>query len=311
MPSRLGAQCERRVNFTRYVACALILATPLLLDCGHTRQTSPLISAGNGASVEVQSYYDHLSNIVVEWWVYQTAFDTIEGVSTTKNLTDLYHERLVGIQARTIMAARLTSLYESLAQLRNTKSAEPTVTAAQNLGNSLNGLPKMPNIDLPTGLGQAAELLINIKRNRDFRAANNDLVGALAKISDLFAAEKEAYLSINRDRDRTRHSLIQALARRKLINTAPLLERLKLGVPWTTGTEDESTRKLSLAIDSVSGDRSMTAWSCATEETARVLNLLADGHSNIAKGDSASPASLLRAQTRAKDCITARDGLAQ
>jgi len=191
------------------------------------------------------------------------------------------------------------------------KSAEPSVTAAQNLGNSLNGLPKMPNIDLPTGLGQAAELLINIKRDRDFRAANNDLIGALARISDLFAAEKEAYLSINRDRDRTRHSLIQALAKRNLINTTPLLERLKLGVPWTAAPENDSTRRLSLAIDSVSGDRSMTAWSCATEETAHVLSLLADGHANIAKGNNASPASLLRAQARAKDCITARDGLSQ
>jgi hypothetical protein len=288
----------------------VILLAVLVAGCAHRTQTDQFIVAGRAAGAELQSYYERLADTTLDAWQYQTAFDTLQGISTNQETERLFAERLAALRDRATMAARLGGFYEAVGRLRDPKISQPAVTASQNLAKSLGGLPGLPGgAALGGGLGEAANLLTGIGRAHSFRQANAAVTKALEGIRDLFAREREAYLSINRDRDQTRHELLASLARRKMVNTAGLLDKLRLGVTWINPSENEAARALALNVDRISAQRSSVAWSCATEETAGLLALLVAGHEGFAEGAAPDSIPLERAEARAGACLATHKGV--
>jgi hypothetical protein len=205
------------------------------------------------------------------------------------------------------MASRLADVYDTISQLRNPKSAQPTVTAAQDLGKALSSVPKLPGgTDLAGGFGQAADFLMGLKRDRDFATSNKAVTDALTHVRDLFSKEHDAYEAFVRDHDQTRHALLESLARKNIVNTSPLLERLRLGVTWTTANPD-TNRAIALNTDTVNNQRAEAAWSCATDETLTTLNLLVSAHEQLINNAIPTPAPLQRATARATACLTEGD----
>jgi hypothetical protein len=289
----------RRTTLVGLVAGVLLAS---LIACGDHGRTDELVTAGKNASTHLQSYYDHLTKTTLDWWEYQTAYNTIQEVTTTQELEQVMTQRLAVLRARATMAGRLADVYDTISRLRNPKSTQPAVAAAQNLGKAMAGLPKLPGGDLSSGLGQAADVLMDLQRDRDFTRANKALTEALTRVRDLFLREEETYRSIARDRDQTRHALLQSLSRKNLINTNPLLDRLRLGVTWTP-SDPAVARALALNTDTINIQRLAYSWSCATDETGTILALLVAGHEQLATKVTPAPASLERAQTRATACL--------
>jgi hypothetical protein len=281
---------------------SIVLAC-VLAGCGDQGRTDELITAGTAAGNELHTYYTNLTTINTEWWEYQTAFNALQEIVTSKELEKSYEERLGALRSRAAMAARLTDVYAAVGTLRDSKTSEPAIASAQNLGKTISAVPALPGIDLAGGLSQAADLLTGIARSRDFQEANTALTTALAGMRDLFRDEQAAYVRMVNDRDRTRHALIKSLDQRKLINTSPLLERLQLGIPWINASDNPVTRNLALTVDDVASKRNTTAWTCATSETYAVLSLLAAAHQGLRNVETPSPSGLQRASERAEACL--------
>ena len=161
---------------------------------------------------------------------------------------------------------------------------------------------------LASGFGQAADFLMGLKRDRDFATTNKAVTDALTHVRDLFSKEHDTYEAFIHDRDKTRQALLQSLARKKIVNANPLLERLHLGVTWTTNDPD-ATRDLALNIDTITNQRAEAAWSCATDETLTTLNLLVSAHEQLINNAIPAPAPLQRATARATACLTEGDQL--
>jgi hypothetical protein len=256
----------------------------LTAGCGDHGHTDELITAGKNASNHLQSYYDHLTKTTLDWWEYQVAFNTIQDVTTTKELERAMNDRIVAIRARATMAGRLSEVYDAIIRVKSPTSTQPVITAARQLGDSLSGMPALPGVDLGSGLGRAADFLTGFQRDRDYKKANLALIQALKGMRDLFDREQETYNTMHRDGERTRHALLQSLARKQLVNTNPLLERLKLGVSWTASTDPATARSLALTIDAIAVQRLESHWACATEETGAMLHLpRASNNTNYAK----------------------------
>jgi hypothetical protein len=291
----------RPQTITTSIAAVLLLAP--LIACGDHGRTDELVAAGKTASTHLAAYYDQLTRTTMDWWEYQTAYNTLQEIPPSQELEPTMTERLSALRARATLAARLADVYDSVSQLRNPKSTQPAVTAAQNLGKALSSVPKLPGGDLGSGLGQAANFLMGLKRDRDFAAANKGVTDAVTRITELFTHEQNTYEAFVRDRDKTRSALVQSLARKKLVNTSPLLEHLRLGVKWTTA-DPEATRALALNIDTNSAQRIESSWSCATDETATMLTLLAAAHEQLNTRTIPAPGALQRATARASVCLT-------
>jgi hypothetical protein len=216
-------------TITSISATILVIAT--LVACGDHGRTDELVNAGKAASNNLASYYDNLGKTTIDWWSYQTAYNTLQEVTTTPELEHATTDRLTALRARATMAARLADVYDTISQLRNPKSSQPTVTAAQDLGKALGSIPKLPGVaDIASGLGQAADFLMGLKRDRDFSTTNKAVTDAITRVRDLFLKEHDTYEAFIHDRNKTRQALLQSLAQKKLVNTSPLLERLRLGV---------------------------------------------------------------------------------
>jgi hypothetical protein len=268
-------------------------------DHGHTDQ---IIAAGKSASAALQTYYTHLTKTTTDWWEYQTSYNTIQEIATTQELEQIMTARVAALRSRATMAARLADLYDTISRLRDPQSSQPAITAAQNLGKAMSGLPKLPGGGAGTELEPAATFLAGLQRERDFKEANKALRDAIKRVLNLYVQEQETYRSIQHDRDSTRHALLQSLSRKKLINTAPLLDQLGLGINWTTNDPD-TTRALALSIDETNTRRIESSWLCATEETATMLTMLADAHEQLATNSKPTPLALQRAINRASACL--------
>lgn len=291
----------RPQTVTRSIATLLLLVP--LIACGDHGRTDELVSAGKTASTHLAAYYDQLNRTTMDWWEYQTAYNTLQEIPPSQELEHIMTERVAALRNRATMAARLADVYDTIGQLHSPKSTQPAVTAAQNLGKAMSSIPKFPGGDLSSGLGQAADFLMGLKRDHDVATANKAVTDALTHIRDLFAHEQATYGAFIRDRDKTRQALLQSLTRKKFVNTAPLLERLHLGITWTP-TDPDATRALALNIDTNSAQRIESSWSCATDETATMLNLLVSAHEQLATKRLPSPSALQRATARASACLT-------
>jgi hypothetical protein len=290
---------RRRITLT-----LLLLAAALAhVACGDHGHTDELVAAGKAASTHLTAYYDDLGKTTIDWWEYQTAYNTLQEIPPTQELEHLMTERVAALHNRALMASRLTDVYDSIGRLRSPTSTQPTVTAAQNLGKAMSGVPKLPGADLSSGLGQAADLLMGLKRDRDSAAATKALTDAVTNIRDLFAHEQATYAAVIRDRDQTRQALLASLVHKKLVNTSPLLERLHLGVTWTTTDPDASTA-LALNIQANNAQRIESSWSCATDDTATMLTRLVSAHEQLNAKTIPAPAALERATARASTCLT-------
>jgi hypothetical protein len=287
---------------TSGIAAILVLAT--LTACGDHGRTDELVTAGKSASNHLASYYDRLRMTTMDWWAYQTTYNTLQDITTTQELDHATTDRLAALRARATIAARLADVYDTISQLRNPKNTQPTVTAAQDLGKALSSVPKLPGgPDLASGIGQAADFLMGLKRDRDFATTNKAITDAVTRVRDLFSKEHDTYEAFMHDHNKTRQALLQSLARKNIVNTNPLLERLRLGVTWTS-TDPAATRDLALNIDTITSQRAEAAWNCATDETLTTLNLLVAAHEQLINSAIPAPAPLERATARATACLT-------
>jgi hypothetical protein len=280
---------------------AAFLGLAFLAGCGDHGRTDELITAGKAASTNLASYYDHLGTITTEWWGYQTAFNTLQDVTTTPELERAMNDRLAALRTRSTMASRLADVYDAVGRLNKPSSTQAAVAAAQGLGKAMSSVPKIPgSADLAGGFGQAADVLMGLKRSKDVNTSNKALTDAVSGIKDAFAADQATYEAFVRDHNKTKAALLESLAKHKLVNTSPLLEQLKLGVPWATSDQD-TTRTLALTIANNNDGRIAAAWSCATSETLTMLNALLAAHQDLAQ--IPSPLPLERSTARATACL--------
>jgi hypothetical protein len=292
----------------RYCLVGLMVLLNLVFSgCRDHDQATDLIASGQAASKLLESYYSHLNTATLEWWQYQMAFNTIQEIEMAPELEALTRDRIDAFQIRTALARRLADVYDSLGQLESSASTQPAVAAAQNLGKSMSGIPKLPGVDLSEGFGKAAGLLVNLQLSRDFKKANQAMTEAIARIRDQFLREQDIYRSIVRDCANTRHALIQSLARKGLVDATPMIERLKLEVIWKTG-DDKMLRTLALNLDSIHAQRLDSSWACATEETVAVLNILVTAHELPEKQAGQIHLTLDRTQRSAAACLAAANG---
>lgn len=283
-------------------ATVIVVVLASFISCTDYGRTDALVEAGKAASNHLQSYYDHLTTLTMDWWEYQNAYSSLQGITTSQELQSVMTERLAALQARGAMAARLADVYDTVGQLRNPKSAQSAVAAAQTLGKTLSTVPKLPGGDLSSGLGQAADFLMGLKRDRDFATVNKGLTDAVRRISEIFVREQGTYEAFVHDRQHLRTTLIKELANRKLIHTAGLLDRVGLGVTWTD-TDTEVARTIALNTEIIAAERIEASWHCATDETNTMLNFLVVAHEQVQNNTLPTPTALQRATAHAAGCL--------
>jgi hypothetical protein len=278
--------------------------------CNDQAPAAVLLTQGTASAAVLRTYYDSLEQTVLDSWEFEAAYSKLTGVSF-ENAEDVpYQTRLAALHARTEMARELAALYASAAQLRS-GSDEQARRAAQQLGQTLRSVPKLPSVSIDPAepLGQAAETLLGFVRTRDLKAANRSLVQVLDALSALYTTEAPVYRTLAAEREQSGLHLLETLSGLKIVSVAPLLRDLagRLGAPWNeAGVLPQHSVEAGLSIARVRARRAEMLAYCANDETGAMLRELAARHRALLEGAAGSLRTLQQTTDRAGGCLQQR-----
>ncbi len=106
------------------------------------------------------------------------------------------------LQKRADVAKALEGLSSSFSSLAGSTAPSDVSDAASKLANELTTIKALPNlkgspISLPSGIGDVGNLLVSAVQQHDEKKAAPAIEKVLSSLSDMFAAEKDAYDSLN------------------------------------------------------------------------------------------------------------------
>jgi hypothetical protein len=310
---RMGqaAAQPRRLVIARWLLVALLVAA-LLPTSGCKDQTpaADLLSQGATAATSLRAYYESLEQTVLDSWEFEAAFSNVTGVSFGAKEESTYQDRISSLHARTVMARELADLYGAASQLRGGSDAEAR-SAAEQLGETLKGIPKLPlaGIDPAEPLGKAAETLLGFARTRDLKTANRSLVTVLDGMSALYSKETPAYRTLSAEREQSALHVLETLSGLKMVSVTPLLHDLaaRLGAPWNdAGGGQPQAVSTGLAIARIRARRAELLTARATDETGAMLGELAARHRGLIRGNVGSLKALREATEQASTCLQQR-----
>jgi hypothetical protein len=290
---------------------ALLIATFLATSaCKDQAPAADLLAQGTASAALLRTYYDSLEQTVLDSWEFEAAYSKLAGVSFEDTEEAPYQTRLAALHARTELARELAALYTAAAELRS-GSDEQARRAAQQLGQALKSVPKLPtaSIDPAEPLGQAAETLLGFVRTRDLKAANRSLVQVLDGLSALYTTEAPVYRMLAAEREQSGLHLLETLSGLKIVSVAPLLRDLagRLGAPWNeAGGLPQQSVDTGLSIAKVRARRAEMLAFCASDETGAMLRELTARHRALSEGASGSLKTLQQTTDRAAGCLQQR-----
>jgi hypothetical protein len=285
----------------------LILAI-FLCGCRQVRNADRVLSDAVAASTALAAYYDDLAEITLDGWQNQAVYNAMLGIPAPSG--EQYNERLHDFRQRADVAHTTVLVYQRLQALRDPKGLAGVTSAGQELGKAIKGLSGLPGVtDIPTDeLGGAAAALANLQRQRDLKRAMINMAGLSRSLAAMFGAEQRVYLSVQSDRTSTGANLIPILAKEKLTNPGTFLTRLHLGISVSSAS-DEPGISGGLAVARVTAERAKLAWACATQNTAHVLNAIAEVGDAVSAGTTPDLGSLEQGISNANICLKEHDSL--
>jgi hypothetical protein len=291
---------------SRTLGCLAIVL--LASGCGSVKDADQMLADASAASIALAAYYEDLTTITLDGWQNQGVFNVIGGMPAPT--PGPYEERIRAFQRRAELAHSLTLVYQSLDRLRSPAGIAAVTSAGQNLGHAIQSLTSIPGAGkVPTDqLGSAAAFLLNLQRERDLKRALSEMAKVTDGIETIFSSEQHTYVSVGAERTGLGRTLLEELAKRKLVNPGALLQGLHLGLPIANSADAEASTA-GLAITDIAVERTNLAWLCATQHTQNMVTILAAAERAVKTGQSGQFANLEQETSQATACIKEHDDL--
>ncbi|MDR3717986.1 MAG: hypothetical protein P4K98_04240 [Bryobacteraceae bacterium] len=333
---------NQRATLRRRVAGILILLG-FVSGCGGP-DANRVLADGATLADELSTYYDSLSNSVLEHWAARVALDTLKleretaeasarfakaGAKSDTSAEDVAaknirktleqsnreiavtKEALIHALRHRAEAARvLGSIYQALEHLNDPGSLKQAESAGENFGKAMASLPplKGSSADISSGAAKAANVLLSWRKGRQLRIAMGGLAANFSVWKMNFEKDKETCLSIDEDRVSASHSVLEELAIEKMASPNSLLSTLRLPVAVKV-PDSYSNPEAGLEIARIAGFRSNVSWSCATDQLQLALSGMESAQNDVQRGKTPVLQSVEMELDHAKSCLAEHESL--
>lgn len=189
--------CAQRLSAKTRTGLSLFLCLGLMSACKTSEDATAAASQMATTSQDLVAYYSALTQVMDNTVKLEQLQSSILGTPfEAQDLTQLQQTEQE-LQKRSDLAKSLQSLSSGLTKLTGSTADSDVSTAANKLTTELvtiKALPKGP--PLPAALGEAAQAIAMLLRERDERKAAAQMDSTIAAVSKMFTAEKPVYESL-------------------------------------------------------------------------------------------------------------------
>lgn len=244
-PLRRPADGRRRA-----AALAAGLALLVLAACGDTQRYTAAAQSGAQAAGALRDYYKTLSDDSETILELESFLSSLRGVPFDASSRRLLEQQIQALDSRQRAADRLASAYTALGALAGTNAPEVAATAGQNLATAVEGIRPLPQgVDVAPLIGSVTRDITAAIESRELKKANRALLSALSAAERLFAAERDLYEGIVRERANKIGAVEDLLLAQQVLDPSPLLQQVATltGLPLTPGAQPSDDLRQALS----------------------------------------------------------------
>lgn len=251
------------------LAIATLPAVAVLSACKTSPEATLAAQQLTHTSQQLSDYYTDLTNQIEDTVTLNQIQAEMLGLPFDDSDRDRLNTTEQELAKRASMAKAISNLATAYAALAGSKSAAEIGSAASSFAQECGAIKALPGGPaIPNLVGQVADQLVELIRNRKLRQSSAGISQALTAIDTLFEKEMPVYESINKQRITLAQSIAVMLVRKDLVDVNPVLApALKpfdlVAKPPASQTPAEFRRLAELKIKT-SGDRQARDYVAAT-----------------------------------------------